>query len=97
MSPTEEEIQQFHSVSLPYLEFAQQKGLLVAGGWGVGADAIGWLSGLTNMIKLTRRQLEFIRSLLDLIAGWNRARMQVMLSAGVVLYIRRAWYENCEF
>jgi hypothetical protein len=95
--PTEGEIQQFRTDSLPYLEFAQQNGLLVTGGWGVGADAIGWLSGLTNMIKLTRRQPEFIRSLLDLIAGWNRARMQVVLSAGVDLYIKRAWYENCDF
>ena len=95
--PTEEEIQQFRADSLPFLEFAQQKGLLTAGGWGVGADMIGWLSGLTNMIKLTRRQPEFIHSLLDLIAGWNRARMQVVLSAGVDLYIKRAWYENCDF
>src|SRR5512137_1476878 len=62
--PTEAEIQQFQADSLPYLEFAQQKGLLVAGGWGVGADAIGWLAGLTHMIKLTRRQPEFIHSLL---------------------------------
>lgn len=95
--PTEEEIQQFRADSLPYLEFAQQKGLLVAGGWGVGADMIGWLSGLTNMIKLTRRQPEFIHSLLNLIAGWNHARMQVVLSSGVDLYIKRAWYENCDF
>jgi uroporphyrinogen-III decarboxylase len=95
--PTEEEIRQFRADSLPYLEFAQQKGLLVAGGWGVGADMIGWLSGLTNMIKLTRRQPEFIHSLLNLIAGWNRARMQVVLSTGVDLYIKRAWYENCDF
>jgi hypothetical protein len=95
--PTEEENQQFRADSHPFLEFAQQEGLLVAGGWGVGADAIGWLSGLTNMIKLTRRQPEFIKSLLELIAGWNRARMQVVLSAGVDLYIKRAWYENCDF
>jgi hypothetical protein len=95
--PTYKEIQQFRVDSLPYLEFAQQEGLLVAGGWGVGADAIGWLSGLTNMIKLTRRQPEFIQSLLDLIAGWNRTRMQVVLSMGVDLYIKRAWYENCDF
>jgi hypothetical protein len=95
--PTEEEIRQFCADSLPYLEFAQQKGLLVAGGWGVGADMIGWLSGLTNMIKLTRRQPEFIHSLLNLIAGWNHARMQVVLSSRVDLYIKRAWYENCDF
>ena len=95
--PTEAEIQQYQADSLPCLEFAQQKKLLVAGGWGVGADGIGWLSGLMNMIKLTYTQQEFIRALLDLIATWNRTRMQVVLSTGIDLYIKRAWYENCDF
>jgi hypothetical protein len=70
---------------------------MVAGGWGVGADGIGWLSGLMNMIKLTHNQPEFIRALLNLIATWNRTRMQVVLSTGIDLYIKRAWYENCDF
>jgi len=95
--PTEVEIQQYRADSLPCLGFAQQKGLLVAGGWGVGVDMIGWLSGLMNMIKLTHNQPDFISALLDLIAAWNRTRMQVVLSTGVDLYIKRAWYENCDF
>jgi hypothetical protein len=95
--PSKSEIQQFQADSEPYLEYARQKGLLVAGGWGVGADVIGWLSGLTNMIKLTHNQPEFIRALLELIAVWNQARMQVVLSAGIDLYIKRAWYESCDF
>jgi len=95
--PTGDEIQQYRADSRPCLRFAQQNGLLVAGGWGVGADMIGWLSGLMNMIKLTRNQPEFIHALLDLIATWNRTRMQVVLSTGVDLYIKRAWYENCDF
>ena len=95
--PTEDEIQQFQADSQPVLEFAQQKKLLVAGGWGVGADMIGWLSGLTNMIKFTRRQPEFIHAMLELISAWNRSRMQVVLSTGIDLYIKRAWYENCDF
>jgi hypothetical protein len=97
MPPTEGEIHQYLADSQPYLAFAQQKGLLVAGGWGVGADMIGWLSGLTNMIKLTHNQPEFIHALLDMIAAWNRSRMQVVLSADIDLYIKRAWYENCDF
>ena len=75
--------------SQPYLDFARsRRACWCTGGWGVGADMIGWLSGLTNMIMLTRRQPEFIRALLELIAAWNRARMQVVLSAGVDLYIK---------
>jgi uroporphyrinogen-III decarboxylase len=95
--PTEDEIQQYQTDSRPYIQFAQQKGLLLAGGWGVGADMIGWLSGLTNMIRFTHRQPEFVHALLDLISTWNRSRMQVVLSAGIDLYIKRAWYENCDF
>jgi uroporphyrinogen-III decarboxylase len=95
--PSEQEHQQFLADSQPFLQFAQQRGLLVTGGWGVGADLIGWLSGLVNMIKFTHQQPEFIQAFLDLIAAWNRARMQVILSAGIDLFIKRAWYENCDF
>jgi uroporphyrinogen-III decarboxylase len=95
--PTPGEIQQYREESLPYLEFAHKNNLLLAGGWGVGVDAVGWLCGLMNMIKLTRNQPEFMRALLDLIAAWNRTRMQVLLSSGIDLYIKRAWYENCDF
>jgi hypothetical protein len=95
--PSEDVIRQYRADSQPYQEFARRRGLLLAGGWGVGADMIGWLSGLTNMIKFTRRQPDFIRALLGMIAAWNRTRMQAVLSAGVDLYIKRAWYENCDF
>jgi hypothetical protein len=95
--PTPIEIQQFKKSVQTSLEFARQKGLLVAGGWGVGADTLGWLCGLTNMILLTRSQPQFIQTLLDLIAAWNRERMKVVLSEGIDLYIKRSWYENCDF
>ncbi len=95
--PTPVEVRQFQVEAQLCLDFARQNGLLVAGGWGVGADLIGWLSGLTNMIRFTRRQPEFIQSLLEIIAAWNRSRMQVVLEAGIDLYIKRAWYENCDF
>lgn len=95
--PTDDEIRQFRADSRPYIAFARQKGLLLAGGWGVGADMIGWLSGLTNMIRFTYQQPEFIRALLELISDWNRTRMKAVLSEGVELYIKRAWYENCDF
>jgi len=28
---------------------------------------------------------------------WNMQRMELVLSAPVDLYIRRAWYEGCDF
>ena len=69
----------------------------MAGGWGVGADMIGWVHGLNTLVYDIFDQPEFVRDLLAMIADWNRARMQVVLDAGVDLYIKRAWYENADF
>jgi len=32
-----------------------------------------------------------------MIATWNRQRMEVVLEAGIDLFIKRAWYENTDF
>ena len=95
--PTRGEIEAYQRESQPYLDFARQRGLLVAGGWGVGADMVGWLSGLQNLIFMTYRQPEFLGELLQIIAGWNLARMDAAFSLPLDLYIKRAWYENCDF
>jgi uroporphyrinogen-III decarboxylase len=79
------------------IDFARKQDLLVAGGWGIGADLLGWVYGLEQMIYAAVDQPEFLSKMLDMIADWNLARMQVILEAGVDLYIRRAWYENCDF
>ena len=97
VAPSVQEIMQFRLESQPCLDFAREKDLLTAGGWGVGADTLGWLTGLMNGILLTRRQPELIEALLGMVAEWNRARMKVVLGAGIDLYIKRAWYENCDF
>jgi hypothetical protein len=96
-SPSPEEVRQFQLDSAPVLAFARQHDLLVAGGWGVGADMIGWVFGLQRMIMATYDQPELIGELLAIIAAWNRGRMAVVLDAGVDLYIKRAWYENADF
>jgi hypothetical protein len=87
----------FAADSAETLAFARARGLLTAGGWGVGADLIGWVYGLQNMIFAAHDQPTFIADLLALIAAWNRARMETVLSAGVDLYIKRGWYENADF
>ncbi|MBG0770638.1 MAG: hypothetical protein H0S82_02965 [Anaerolineaceae bacterium] len=95
--PTEKEVTAFKAEAAPYLDFAREHGLLVAGGWGVGADMIGWVHGLNTLVYDIFDQPEFIRDLLGMIAEWNRSRMQVVLDVGVDLYIKRAWYENTDF
>jgi hypothetical protein len=97
VNPSEAEIEAFWNESQPFLDFAQKHDLLVAGGWGVGADLIGWVYGLQNMLFAVYDKPEFVKRLLEMIAIWNRSRMQVVLDAGVDLYIKRAWYENCDF
>jgi len=71
--------------------------LLTAGGWGVGADLIGWVYGLENMIYASYDRPDFLQELLQIIKAWNHHRMKAVLDAGVDLYIKRAWYENCDF
>jgi len=42
-------------------------------------------------------QPDFVGKILEMIHQWNVKRMEVVLDAGVDLYIRRAWYEGCDF
>ena len=97
VAPTPEEIETYQQESLPYLNFAREKGLMLAGGWGVGADMVGWLLGLKQMILLSYRHPDFLQDLLDLIGEWNLSRMQAALTLPLDLFIRRAWYEKCDF
>jgi hypothetical protein len=95
--PTEAEIQTFRAESEPAKELARENGLLLSGGWGVGADLLGWIYGLENMIYASYDRPEFLEQVLRQVAAWNRRRMEVVLEAGIDLYIKRAWYENCDF
>jgi len=95
--PSQAEIVEFQEQSQPVLDFARQNDLLVAGGWGVGADLVGWVYGLESMIYASKDQPQFLEQLLEIIAAWNRRRMEVVLQAGIDLFIKRAWYENCDF
>ena len=96
-APTGAEIEAFRAESQPALDLAHRRGLLVAGGWGVGADLLGWVYGLENMMYASFDRPEFLQELLAQVAAWNCRRMEVVLAAGVDLYIKRAWYENCDF
>ncbi len=77
--------------------FVNEQGILLAGGWGVGMDLANWLCGMQNLMFMMLEQPAFVDELLEMIHAWNRQRMEVVLSAPVDLYIRRAWYEGCDF
>ena len=94
---TDGEIAAFRAESRPALEQARHHGLLVAGGWGAAADIVAWLTGFVNMIFLTADQPDFVHALLDVIARWNRRRIEVLLDAGIDLYLKRIFYESTDF
>jgi len=96
-APSEADIAAFHAEVGRARAFCAQKGVLLAGGWGVGADLAAWLCGLQNLMLLAMDQPQLLEELLALIAAWNEARMRVVLEAGVDLYIRRGWYEGADF
>ncbi len=95
--PTPEETSAYLRDAEPVKALAQRHRLLVAAGWGVGADLIGWIYGLDNLVYAAHDQPGFVTEFLHLIATWNRRRMAVLLRAGVDLFIKRAWYENLDF
>jgi len=94
---TPEEIIAFKAESEPVLSLAHRHDLLVAGGWGVGADLVGWIYGLEQMLYAVYDRPELLGEMLEIIASWNLQRMKVLLEAGIDLYIKRAWYENLDF
>jgi hypothetical protein len=97
MPPTAEDQAAFHQESARAQAFARQRGVLLVGGWGIGADMLNWLCGMEQLMTLTHEQPGFVADLYEMVHAWNKQRMEVVLSGGVDLYIRRAWYEGCDF
>ena len=77
--------------------FAKHRGVLLVGGWGVGADMLNWLCGMEQLMVLTKTEPDLVADLFEIVHRWNKFRMEVVLAAGVDLFIRRAWYEGCDF
>jgi len=95
--PTQAEIEQFGEDAKAAIQLAREHQLLVSNGWGVGADLIGWICGLVNLIYDVYDKAAYIQELLEIIYQWNKTRMEVILETGIDLYIKRAWYENTDY
>lgn len=95
--PCAKEMDAFRQEAETAHEFVRQHEVLLAGGWGVGFDMVGWLCGLQGGMTLALEQPGFVEELLEMIHVWNLTRMWVVLCAPVDLYVRRAWYEGCDF
>ncbi len=97
LPPNQQEIKSFKEEYKKARTFADKQNVLLAGGWGVGLDMGFWLCGMQDLMMMMIEQPELVKELLKIIHNWNMKRMEVVLSEGVDLYIRRAWYEGCEF
>ena len=95
--PSIQEIENVRNESKSVIEFAHKQNLLTIGGWGIGADMLGWIYGFENMVFAAFDQPKFLHEMLNLISEWNQTRMLALLDIGVDIYIKRAWYETCNF
>jgi hypothetical protein len=79
------------------LPFAESLGIPLVGGWGVGMDMLNWLCGMQQLMVATIDQEAFVGDLLEMVTSWNIERMRLVLNGPIDLYIKRAWYEGCDF
>jgi len=97
LSPDTGEIENFKQEHKKAKAFINEHHYLLAGGWGVGLDMAFWLCGMQDLMYRMTEDPMFVKDLLHIIYEWNKERMVTVLSEGVDLYIRRAWYEGCDF
>jgi uroporphyrinogen-III decarboxylase len=97
LPPTPEDIKRCNESWEHGKSLANKHNLLLAGGWGVGSDALAWFCGHERVIFMALEDPGFLHDLLDMIHQWNIPRMQTFLNFGVDLFIRRAWYEGTDF
>ena len=96
-SPGEEDIETCRLAWDRGKRYAERNGLLLAGGWGVGGDALAWFCGLQNSVIMALEKPDLLKDILRMIQNWNIKRMEVYLDYGIDLFIRRAWYEGTDF
>jgi uroporphyrinogen-III decarboxylase len=95
--PSEDDAAPFADEARKARAFAEREDVLLAGGWGIGMDMANWLCGMQDLMVHMMDRPAFVAELLEMIHAWNVRRMETVLSAPVDLYIRRAWYEGCDF
>jgi len=96
-APSYETKAAFRKIAAEAKEFSMQQGMLLSGGWGVGLDAGVWLCGLDRLMWSAIDEPAFVEELVELLHEWNISRMDVMLDAGIDLFVRRGWYEGTTF
>ena len=94
--PTDEEIASLRETVRCAKSLAAERDLLTVGHDGMVGDMACWLCGMQELMMLAVDHPDFVQHVLDVIEDWNRRRMELVLEAGVDLFVRRAWYENAD-
>lgn len=113
VEPSGEVIEEFRVRSSRAKAFAQERDLLLCGGWFgfdkpdineighdgmcMGIDALMWLCGPQAPLLWAYDDPGFLEELISIIALWNRRRLEITLDAEVDMVIERAWYEGTDF
>jgi uroporphyrinogen-III decarboxylase len=95
--PSEADIAEYLAESQRAQDFARALGIPLVGGWGVGMDMLNWLCGMQDLMIHAIQQEDFVGDLLEMTSQWNMQRMKLVLRGPIDLYIKRAWYEGCDF
>jgi len=97
MPPDTTEIRNFKKEYREAKRFVEEHDLLLTGGWGVGLDMAFWLCGMQDLLFKMMEDPGLVKEMLKIIHEWNKKRMITILSEGVDLYMRRSFYEGCDF
>ena len=97
VAPDPEDVARFHEHARAAKALAEELGLLVTGGMGVGLEAGAWLCGQKELVFLAYDQPTLVEELAVIIHEWNAQRMRAVLEVGVDLFMRRGWYEGTDF
>ncbi len=95
--PTSPELADFRESAKQLRREASRLGVVLEGGWTALGDAALWLVGTEALLYQQMDNPEFLEELLELIAGWEMRRMELLLEAGVEVIVHSAWYETTDF
>jgi hypothetical protein len=96
-APHPEDVAVFRARADRARDLADELGLLLRAGLGVGMDASAWLCGMEQVMIHAFDQPEFVDGLAGVLHEWNMLRMKDILAVRPDLFIRRGWYEGTDF
>jgi hypothetical protein len=95
--PSSDQIRRFRQEAQKMRKYAGEKGFLIKGDGGYGADAAIWLCGFERVLSAAYKEPNFVYELLDITHEWDLMRTKELLDIGVDVITRRGWYEGPPF